>query len=541
MDDLLRKVQRAETASDLMLIFERHFGTDTATYVVYAALVSGCLFAVYVVRGLVQVLWTPAGSLARRDAEKQKKKMRHGTSDKRPGAPEDINKKELAVYVDDAPNVPSKSRTVAAAQSDVFRTRPLHCEPPASSIKGFHQVGVLATSPCQRYLIASCRRSGKARWYPQSDKKLFMEKGAELRDKYFVSLDACIKPLLPTSQSNAMVDVSVVAFSADGMCFALGESTSDRIVVFSVKGGREMEVLHQVRMPDRRLVRSLGTAVSLGSNGDTVFCAHDDNAEVEMLHLKKTVPPQPAAGSSRTAVAVATTSSVRCGVGSGVAWALCGETAVVAGSFLKEARIMTLVPNHDHSQVSMNKSFIAPAVKSETGVTCRVAAVGFIRKNVPAWNTREYLIVFLASGDGYVYDVSGDEQPCIILRGRFKDADFALDSFATPADTPVASMGSAGTRSRSIGMSVAIAGGVRCRERLRLALWCEHDISVHVQVDDYDWDNNVPFEMVHQKDYHDAHDTSPIQMVTFVQHGEGLASSGRADDLGIRLWNFDKR
>jgi hypothetical protein len=149
----------------------------------------------------------------------------------------------------------------------------------------------------------------------------------------------------------------------------------------------------------------------------------------------------------------------------------------------------------------------------------KAQAVAFVRKGAPAFNTCDYLVVFQEDGNGFIYDMSEAEHPGeLVLRGMFHDEEYC----------------GSGAVAR---MVVAVQGDMH-KELLSVVLSNGVDAALHRQVDFYNYVSKKPFQMKHVCDLRAVHDGDELGHLTFLQYGEGLATSAEADGHGVRLWTL---
>lgn len=526
LESLVKKILASQSIYDAADHIEAYLGPQVVQYIAYGLTAAGALLVLYVVKGLLSLLSTPTGSSNTVEAKSAGKKKHSSAEKKRtmtpPPAPQ-ATAQPRGTIAGAAP----PATTVELSMSKRSRT-PTVAEP-TSTLRGFPRLGVLATSPCQSYFVVSCRKTCKARVYPQNSKRAFMEKGKELQDHYFMPLDKVIQEVL--EQPTLRVDISAVGFSADGLFFAVGESATDTIFVLTTDGKKSLHVQHSSRLCDRRLVSALGTAWSLaGDAGEYLVVSHDKEAEVELLYLLGKAP-----ANNKTHHSVVS-STQKFKIGHALSWSLAGLRVAVSGSFMKEARTAGLHLRHDQMDFTLAASYHTEVFHDEAATgghaALKVQAVALVTKGAPRFNTREYFVVFLQDGRGFVYDVSGDETPEMVLRGTFVDTDYAR------SDDRVGQFSGQGCTSSLLGMAVSVSGE-SYHERIRIALWNHQDVSVHVQTTDFDFKNKKPFALKQVLDIHDAHGAlSPLKTLTFVQNGEGIATAGSDDDHHVRLWSL---
>ncbi|KEG14099.1 putative ubiquitin-protein ligase-like [Trypanosoma grayi] len=369
---------------------------------------------------------------------------------------------------------------------------------PTSVLGGYPEVDALILSPCQRYLFIYCRSKRRARLYPQNTNRAFMARGKELQEKYFVSVDEAV---VQAMGGGGRVEVRAAAFSYDGTRLAVSERNSDTFLVFIIGNKCQLTLESSCKLPGHRLVSSLPSWGLAGAAYDLIVMMNDKDCEVEVFSLRR----KEFLGKDKFRV------------GNALTWAMQDTTVAVAGSFLKAARLATVHVPPNGSGIQLRNSIHVQRDSQE-----RVLALGLTTKNVPAFNTREYLVVFTEDGCGSVYDiesqtVNSKTERVMSLVGQFKDSTYE-------GWDPV----------RPMQMALSIYGGSH-HEHLTVALSRDGDVAVYRQASAANASSKI-FALEPVVVLHDCHEGDNVEQVVFVQNGEGLATSGGADGRHVRLW-----
>ncbi|EAN90158.1 hypothetical protein, conserved [Trypanosoma cruzi] len=369
---------------------------------------------------------------------------------------------------------------------------------PTSVLRGYPEVDSIMVSPCQRYLFIHCRSKRRARLYPQNRNRAFMERGKELQEKHFVSVDEAV---ISATGGDAKVELYAAAFSYDGERIMISERNSDTFFLFSIGTKCQLTLQSSCKLPHRRLVSTLPPWGVAGAAYDLIVMTYDNGCEVEVFSLQ-----------SKEFLGKA-----KFKVGNALAWAQRDLTIAAAGSFLKEPRVATLQVRPNGNGIQLLNS-----VNVEEIAKVRVSALCLTSKNVPAFNTREYLIAFTEEGVGYIYDielmtVNSKTERSLSLVGRFEDDSFAGYDAACP-----------------VRMTFCIYGTSH-HERLAVALFRGSSLTVYRQTSVYGKSDEL-FTMEPVMMLRHCHGGGGVEQVVFVQNGEGLATSGRADGRHICLW-----
>ncbi|KAH9586148.1 hypothetical protein LSM04_005504 [Trypanosoma melophagium] len=399
----------------------------------------------------------------------------------------------------------TKENTLAAGSTGEGRSKQEKKIEPTSVIRGFPEVDALILSPCQRFLFINCRSKRRARLYPQNSNRAFMSRGKELQEKYFVSVDDAV---MHATGDDGKVEVRSAAFSYDGSRFVVGERNNDSFFVFSIGNNCQLTLQTSCKLPGRRLVSSLPPWGVAGENSELIVMLHEKDCEVEVFNL-------------HTAVFLG---KKKFKVGNALAWAQQDTTIAVGGSFLKEARVATLQILSDRNEFNLNNS-----VHVESDIKLRVSTIALTSKNVPSFNTCEYLLVLTEDGCCKIYNIESNTVNAKVERlptlvGEFMDSTFA----GWDSESPVQ-------------MTVCIYGSSH-HERLAVALSRGGDVVVYRQLTPKTTkttsSSNALFTLGSVMQLHDCHEGDRVDRVVFIQNGEGLATSGGADGRHVRLWTL---
>ena len=493
------------TVWELLDFVQESVGDENSKKLVIALWVVGGLVGLWIVRSMIVILWTPSGSssgatslTSKKSAGARKQQQQgskaggaHGTEDgsKVEPVPDSAAKKVVVPPL----ALPLRQTADDAAVMLNKRSRPLHAVDPSSSIRGFPRIGALAVSPCQQFLIISCRKTHKCYLYPQNKKKQFMEKGKELQLQHFTNL----APIFMGAEAAGKADVPTVVFSADGGYVAIAESTTDTVYMLKLQ---PLSLVWAYKLPKARLASQLhngrwGLCSTVNANNvpDALMVLHDKDAEVEVLHHL---------GKQQSLIH-------RFKIGNASSWAMSGKDIAVGGTFMKEARVSS-INMRDVASMTLDKRFVwAPRA-------AKLRAFAFVAPKAPDFNTRHLLVCFYDDGFGEVLDVSCEDAPEVRSVGTFTDADFASDS-------------------KSSCNMIAAVGGQAYHEVVSIALWAPcGDVAV--------WKGPVGsdglIKLNHVVDLHDTHDGDHVTAVQFIQHGLGIATAGDNDDRHVRLWTL---
>ncbi|ESL08007.1 hypothetical protein TRSC58_04298, partial [Trypanosoma rangeli SC58] len=345
-------------------------------------------------------------------------------------------------------------------------------------------------SPCQRYLFINCRSKRRARLYPQNRNRTFMARGKELQEKHFVSVDEAV---MSAMGGETRVEVHSAAFSYDGERLMVSERNSDTFFLFSIYRC-QLALQTSCKLPRHKLVSTLPPWGVAGASYDLIVMRRDKDCELEVFSLQS----QEFIGKTKF------------GVGNALTWAQCNITVAAAGSFLKEPRLATLQVHPNGNGIQLLNS-----VHVEANAKVRVSALCLTSKNVPEFNTREYVMFFTEEGVGYIYDiepktVNSKTERSLALVGRFQDSFFAGWDAACP-----------------VHMTFCLYGSSH-HERLAIALFRGGNVTVYRQASTPGSSSGL-FTLEPVMVLLDCHEGDEVEHVVFVQHGEGLATSGRAD------------
>ncbi|RNF10362.1 putative ubiquitin-protein ligase-like [Trypanosoma conorhini] len=415
-----------------------------------------------------------------------------------------------AVSVTEAPAAaapPEQKRAKAQRKTNLAGRATVKGEPkseesvqPTSVLRGYPEVDAIMVSPCQRYLFINCRSKRRARLYPQNRNRAFMARGKELQEKHFVSVDEAVKSAMG---EEARVEVHSAAFSHDGERLVVSERNSDTFFLFSINGRCQLTLQSSCKLPRHMLVSTLPPWGVAGAAYDLIVMTHDKDCELEVFSLQS----------------VEFLGKTKFAVGNALAWAQRDSTIAAAGSFLKEPRVATLQVRPNGNGIQLIDS-----VHVEDNAKVRVSALCLTSKNVPEFNTREYLIVFTEGGVGHIYDiapktVNSKTERSLALVGCFQDSSFAgWDATCR------------------VHMTFCLYGS-SYHERLAIALFQGRNVTVYRQTSAHVSPSGL-FTLEPVVELHDCHEGDSVEHVVFVQHGEGLATSGRADGRHVRLWTL---
>lgn len=357
----------------------------------------------------------------------------------------------------------------------------------ASTLRGYTEVDLLVSSPSQGFLLVGCRSKKKTAIYPMTADATLLHKAKELQEKA-VSIETAIAAV---AGEERRLEVYSAQFAMDDTRLVAGERISDTFYVFSVSAGTGLLLpLWHFKLPNHRLVSSLTSWSVL--DGDKLLNFSSERCEVEVITRDGT--------SLKDKFKVGTASS----------WAQLGSKVAVAGSFLKEARLSTVVVRDD--RITLNSLGIFP-----NPAKLRVTAMALVLKGVPSFNTHNYLVVFTEDGVGTIYDLESlahQNVPEVVC--TFTDTDYAGYDTAHP-----------------LRIFAAVCGKAY-QERLLLAMVRGSDLTVLRQ----EGQSGKVSQMGLLMDLVGPQEGGVIKEAVFVQRGKGIATCGDGDGHQVRLFHL---
>ena len=382
---------------------------------------------------------------------------------------------------DEAPSQQKRSEDVVPK-----RSRPVTIKTPTTCIKGFSRA-YLAVSPNGRYVILTCRKSGRVHVHPTKYIKPTL--GKELSKKGFFNLDEHLGTR-PSVAGNA------IGFSDCGYYCVIGESNTDTFYLFHCdEKTKHFSLQWTQKLPNRRLVTSFDR-LAVDATGANIWGFYRKDCTVEVINRH-----QSSIGKERFKI------------GDAMDWTNGAGYVAAAGSYMTDIRLGRVHVRPDGSGVDMDRLF---AVKS----TKKIQVMKMTTPGAPENSSVAYLVFVDESGAGFVYDFTNAKadigvEP--VLVAEFKDEDYALHQ-----DHPL---------NACKGIAVGFTGNAY-HEVLHIALWNSCDVTVYRQEDKV---------LRRCEDFHDAHDGDAIDQVTFIDDCRGLLTVSSDGGINpVRLWTIGK-
>ncbi|CAD2218975.1 hypothetical protein AGDE_00288 [Angomonas deanei] len=380
--------------------------------------------------------------------------------------------RDKGVKVDGAPVVPPPAR----------RTGPVPS--PTSVIAGFSSVDLLVVSPGQKYFIAGCRKKRRTCLYSPSTEPLLLRYGNELHKKgRYTSIEEAVMAALNVDASSR-IEIYSLGFSPTDDFLCVGERERDLLLGFTVRSGGSLTHSWTAKLPNKQLVSGLPPWSVVDQN--TLLCTRDATSEVELLVRD---------GDGMTSM------KNRFKVGKALSWSASGDLLGVAGSFMREPRVVKIAHGAGRDNFTMDPVLTIP---SKT----RVIAMGLIRSGTPADNTKNLLVTFDENGSGLVYNIDSlqNSNVCEVI-GRFEDADFAGYDESNP-----------------IKLITGVQGAPH-HEKVSIALIRGGDISVYIVYED-----ERAIKTTRLVDLYRVHMGNRVKSAVFVSGGKGIATCGEGEE-----------
>ena len=406
----------------------------------------------------------------------------------------------------DKPAAPTPPVAPAAAPAAVAPTVPQSLRKRAPTVsaplpwRGFPMVGVLASSPCGNYVLASCREKRVVRYYPQHPEFARTIKGTEN------------KTTLTEVPSDAVI--TRVIFAADGRTFALADVVNEALYIYgsatdlssAVHGPHKPSGIVTFKRTWRPEKPKKGSGAKklqlfdphkyaslvLAENGDCLLAFDDKTAGLEVIDT-----------SGGTGGPIGTRQTLRAG-GSCVWAAAAGGRIVGSGSFINHLRVFDLhIRGHDRTELAPVATITNSVRLTHLALTpdgkralCRSAASAAIQ----VWD------LAVSYRDG--------EAPKLLA--TFEDADFG------EAD--------------SMHVAYAHKCNTSTRTDMQVAFVRGGDFVVHhlpnCGPDARGAADKPPRRVL---EVHDAHDGMPIKHFAFAGRFTAVATAAEEDEL-LRLW-----